>query len=150
LAGQDFLVYVTRTYPAMVPYLKEFHLTIEMWQGGQDSKGWKLREMADSSVSSHQSLGSLDRTSAGAHGLDLDKVVTYVPADGVDEDEAAADHRLGVKPGEGHVHTPVDGLTTPAPRFKDNINALLHLTKFELPPLQVDRPVLVVHVYYGF
>jgi hypothetical protein len=56
LADQGFLVYVTPTYPAMVPYLKRFHLTIEMWLGGQDSKGWKLWEMDDSSVSSHQFL----------------------------------------------------------------------------------------------
>jgi hypothetical protein len=30
LADRGFLVYVTRTYPALVPYLKGFHLTIEM------------------------------------------------------------------------------------------------------------------------
>ena len=30
LSGQGSLVYVTRTYPAMIPYLKGFHLTIEM------------------------------------------------------------------------------------------------------------------------
>ncbi len=34
LLDRGFLVYVTRTYPAMVPYLKGFHLTIEMWRGG--------------------------------------------------------------------------------------------------------------------
>ncbi len=31
LADRGFLVYVMRTYPALVPYLKGFHLTIEMW-----------------------------------------------------------------------------------------------------------------------
>ncbi len=31
LSDRGFLVYVTRTYPALVPYLKAFHLTIEMW-----------------------------------------------------------------------------------------------------------------------
>jgi hypothetical protein len=35
----DFLVYITRMYLAMVPYLKGFHLTIEMWRGGQDAEG---------------------------------------------------------------------------------------------------------------
>jgi hypothetical protein len=150
LVDQGFLVYVTRIYPAMVLYLKGFHLAIETWQGGQDSKGWKLREMDDSSVNSHQSLGSLDRTRAGAHGLDLDKAATYVPVGGVNEDEDTADLWLGVNPGEGHVHAPVDGLATPTPHFEDDINDLLHLTKFELPPLQVGRPALVVHVYYGF
>ncbi len=95
LVGRGFLVYVTQTYPAMVPYLKEFHLTIVIWRGGQASKDWKLREMDDFSDSSHQSLGSLDRTRAGAHGLDLDKAVTYILVGGVNEDEAAADHWLG-------------------------------------------------------
>ncbi len=28
----------------MVPYLKRFHLTIEMWRGGRDAEGWKLPE----------------------------------------------------------------------------------------------------------
>jgi len=39
LADRGFLVYVTRTYPAMIPYLKGFHLTIEMWRGERDSDG---------------------------------------------------------------------------------------------------------------
>ncbi len=39
LADRGFLFYVTRTYPAMVPYLKGFHLTIEMWRGGRDAEG---------------------------------------------------------------------------------------------------------------
>jgi hypothetical protein len=43
LSDRGFLVYVTRTYPAMVSYLKGFHLTIEMWRGGRDPEGWKLR-----------------------------------------------------------------------------------------------------------
>jgi hypothetical protein len=31
-ADRGFMVYVTRMYPVMVPYLKGFHLTIEMWR----------------------------------------------------------------------------------------------------------------------
>ena len=42
LSDRGFLVYVTRTYPAMVPYLKGFHLTIENWMGNRDSEGWKI------------------------------------------------------------------------------------------------------------
>ena len=42
LADRGFLVYITQTYPAMVLYLKGFHLTIQMWRGGRDSEGWKL------------------------------------------------------------------------------------------------------------
>ena len=150
LSDRGFLVYVTRTYPAMVPYLKGFHLTIEMWRGGRDADGWKLKEGDDSSVTSLNSLGSLDVTRAGAHGLNLDMAASYSPNCGEDEDEAAANHRLVVKLGEEHVYAPEDGFTTPVPRFKSDINALLRLSNFDLPPLRVVRPSHVVHVYYGF
>ena len=52
LSDRGFLVYVTRTYPAMVPYLKGFHLTIEMWRGGRDVDGWKVKEADDCLVDS--------------------------------------------------------------------------------------------------
>ena len=39
---RGFLLYVTRTYPAMVPYLKGIHLTIDSWRPGRDSDGWRL------------------------------------------------------------------------------------------------------------
>jgi hypothetical protein len=48
------------------------------------------------------------------------------------------------------VHAPPDGLTTPAPRFAEDIKALLKLSDFELPPLRVVRPSRVIQVYYGF
>jgi hypothetical protein len=38
---RGFLLYVTRTYPSMVPYLKGFHLTLDGWRGGRDDDGWK-------------------------------------------------------------------------------------------------------------
>jgi hypothetical protein len=44
LSDRGFLVYITQTYLAMTPYLKGFHLTIEMWRGGRDAEGWKLKE----------------------------------------------------------------------------------------------------------
>jgi hypothetical protein len=102
----------------MVPYLKGFHLTIEMWRGGRDSDGWKAEEAEDCSTDS------------------LSSMVT-----------AADDDQLTTAVNE---YAPKDGFTTPAPRFIDNIKALLRLTKFELPPLRVIRPSRVVHVYYGF
>lgn len=33
MSDRGFLVHVTRAYPAMVPYMKGFHLTVEMWRG---------------------------------------------------------------------------------------------------------------------
>ena len=37
-------------------------------------------------------------------------------------------------------YAPRDGITTPAPRFIDDIKALLWLSKFYLPPLRVVCP----------
>jgi len=128
LSDRGFLVYVTRTYPAMVPYLRGFHLTIEMWCGGCDPKGWKLRPGDASALSEDASTPD---------GME-------------DEDEAAANHRIMIKSGIGHAYAPEDRLTTPVPRFRDDINTLIQLSNFDLPPLRVVRLAHVIHVYYGF
>jgi hypothetical protein len=39
---RGFLLYVTRTYPALVPYIKGMHLTLDGWRKGRDEEGWKL------------------------------------------------------------------------------------------------------------
>ena len=135
LSDRGFLVYVTRTYPAMVPYLKGFHLTIEMWRGGCDPEGWKLKEDDDSSVTS-----VADVNLSGPHAL---------PGEG-DDDEAVTSHRMATKIGVVHAYAPSSGFTTPVPRFKIDVDALLRLPDFNLPPLRVVRPAHVVHVYYGF
>ena len=40
-SDRGFMVYVAEAYPAMKPYLKGFHLTLETWRGGRDAEGWK-------------------------------------------------------------------------------------------------------------
>jgi hypothetical protein len=40
LSDRGFLIYVARTYPTMVPYLKGLHLTIEHWRDDRDCEGW--------------------------------------------------------------------------------------------------------------
>jgi hypothetical protein len=37
------MVYVTQAYPGLKPYLKGFHLSLEMWRDGRDSEGWKIQ-----------------------------------------------------------------------------------------------------------
>jgi hypothetical protein len=39
---RGFLVYVTRTYKPMAPFLLGFHLTIDSWRPGRDEEGWRL------------------------------------------------------------------------------------------------------------
>ncbi len=40
---RGFMVYVTQAYPGLKPYLKGFHLLLEMWQGDRDREGWKRK-----------------------------------------------------------------------------------------------------------
>lgn len=40
---RGFLIYVSRTYPWMPPYLKGLHLTIDSWRPGRDKQGFKLK-----------------------------------------------------------------------------------------------------------
>lgn len=128
LSDRGFLVYVTRTYPLMIPYLKGFHLTIEMWRGGQDVEGRKLPPGDDSPIDSRGSLSSIDVTRAGGHGMDLSMAATYSANHAKDEDVAGANHRVRLKVGDSRVYAPDDGFTVPVLRFKDNIAALQQLT----------------------
>jgi hypothetical protein len=41
------LVYLSRTYPALVPYLKGIHLTLDSWRPNRDSQGWKTQPLSD-------------------------------------------------------------------------------------------------------
>ena len=43
-SDRGFLVYVANAYPAMKPYLKGFHLSLEMWRGDRDEEGWKIKQ----------------------------------------------------------------------------------------------------------
>ncbi len=38
---RGFLVHMQRTYPALTPYLKGLHLTLDSWRPGRDPEGWK-------------------------------------------------------------------------------------------------------------
>jgi hypothetical protein len=40
---RGFLVYVTRTYPSLTPFLKGIHLTLDSWRPGRDQDGWKIQ-----------------------------------------------------------------------------------------------------------
>ena len=44
---RGFLVYLSRTYRSICPYLKGIHQTLDSWRSGRDKDGWKLerREM---------------------------------------------------------------------------------------------------------
>ena len=51
---RGFLIYVFRTYTAMVPYLKGLHLTLDFWREGMDEEGWREMGGRDEEGKSNQ------------------------------------------------------------------------------------------------
>jgi hypothetical protein len=44
---RGFLVYVLRTYSAMVPYLKGIHLSLDSWRANRDEDGWRRMNVVE-------------------------------------------------------------------------------------------------------
>jgi hypothetical protein len=40
-SARGFLIYVSRTYTSMIPFLKGLHLTIDSWRTNRDDDGWR-------------------------------------------------------------------------------------------------------------
>jgi len=56
--GRGFLVYLSRTYPSIVPYLKGIHLSIDCWRPNRDKDGWKKKPTKKRfSMSDEQEVG---------------------------------------------------------------------------------------------
>ena len=41
---RGYLIYVSRTYRPMIPYLRGLHKSIDSWRPFRDKEGWKLSE----------------------------------------------------------------------------------------------------------
>ena len=41
--GRGFLVYLSRTYDPITPYLKGIHLSLDSWRKNRDKDGWKMK-----------------------------------------------------------------------------------------------------------
>ena len=129
LSDRGFLVYVTRAYPPMIPYMKGFHLTAEMWRGNRDEDGWKLPP---------DKCTAVQTTEGGKEVIEED------------EDDAVMRHVVRRQFGVKTLHAPPTGKTAPAPRLLEDLKALAMLTSSTSPPLRVIRPKRVAHVFYGF
>jgi hypothetical protein len=123
------MVYVTQAYPGLKPYLKDFHFLLEMWRDGQDSEGWKIR-------------GNSTRVNNGAEASlmeinDIENIKIQLMTHNDCERESLRDG-------------PSSGLTPVAPQFKQDLKAILHLTKAEQPQVQSARNKLTITAYYSF
>jgi hypothetical protein len=147
LSDRGFLVYVSKTYPAMIPYLKGFHLTIEMWRGNRDQDGWKMKEIPAASASLLESIPEDEEWVVDQDGEEEDDEV-------YDEEVTAINHKLSQATNNGPVEAcprgPTDGITRPAPRFLADLLALTALSNFPSPPLRLVRGKVIFAAMYGF
>ena len=128
LSDRGFLVYVTQPYPALVPYLKGIHLTLEMWRGGRDEEGWKLKPSPASPSPTEEDDWEL------------------VAEEAAHEDAALLDEKTVAPPPVG----PTSGLTKAVPRLAEDLKALRELTDSAKPRFRVVRSKTVFTAYYGF
>ena len=131
-SDRGFMVYVTQAYPAMVPYLKGFHLSIEMWRGGRDAEGWKL---------SPGSIGQSEEE--GEFEMEEDTNTLQHMSSSLKEQARALAF-------QGGNHKPPSGLTPSVPRFKEDLKALLALSSSDKPAYRIIRSKEVVTAIYGF
>ena len=108
MSDRGFLVYVSRTYKAITPFLKGLHLTIDGWREDRDEEGWKM-------ATRHITQKAGDT-----------KIVKA---------ENPYEYPEKVKP---------------APRLRDDVKALMNITKFEKPPIVIKNTPKLYIARYGF
>lgn len=150
LSDRGFLVYVSKTYPAMIPYLKGFHLTIEMWRGNRDQDGWKMKEIPAAAAYPLESIPEDEEWVVDQDGEGEDD-------EAYDEEVTAINHKLSqdapaeiIGPVNACPRGPTDGITRPAPRFLADLLALTALSNFPSPPLRLVRGKVIFAAMYGF
>jgi hypothetical protein len=107
---RGFLVYVSRTYPEMVPYLKGIHLTLDSWRVGRSLSGWKYSDQEELDDD------GCDLTNA------IDEKLQPLALRGMD----------GVDKPPSHVRA--------VERLEQDVGTLLKLTGTEAPPAVMVRP----------
>ena len=123
-------MYVTQAYPGMKPYLKGFHLSLEMWRGGQDAEGWKMKPGKNEETETRD---------GGEWGeMEAIKLGLLSQTDGNEN------------PGATFLGTSSSGQTKAAPRFEKDLEALLHLAGDSQPVVRRIRSGQTKMVVYGF
>jgi hypothetical protein len=68
------LIYISRTYPSITPYLKGIHLTLDSWRPWRDKEAWKLPLSEIKAVLDERSISTSLGLDASVHGKRPTKV----------------------------------------------------------------------------
>ncbi len=135
------MVHVTQIYPAMKPYLKGFHLSLECWRGNRDAEGWKLP-------------AKKIKNNTQIMDMDSEEGDNKVGNPGMNRMEDIKEKLLSQTLIRGDNKTqhdgPPSGFTEAVPRFRIDLEALLHLSQGEKPIVRCIRNKHTMTAYYGF
>lgn len=134
-SDRGFMVYAVQAFPAMKPYLKGFHLSLEMWRGGRDGEGWKIKKGNTMNAREYEE----DFHSCQTEGWS--EMTSAVWCQSFNNQDGGGDEVL---------HAPANGLTQAVPRFKADLEALLKLTAAPSPALRKVRRGKPCIAIYGF
>ena len=125
----------------MKPYLKGFHLSLESWRGGRDAEGWK----AQTSKIKDKPSEELAQAQAKEENILEDS-----PYKMEDIKEELLRHMLVGGADANRTDGPPSGLTEAVPRFREDLEALLHLAQSDEPVMRCVRNKHTITAYYGF
>jgi hypothetical protein len=123
---RGFLLYLSRMYPIITPYIKGLHLTIDGWRPDRDAKGWRKPE------AKHYSPRSAGLGEAVERNVQKLRVWNG-EEEGWEEEELEAPTEVKLMPQMG-----------------PDVSALERFFSTKLPPLRVIRGRLVLEAFYGF
>ncbi len=139
LSDRGFLVYITQTYPAMVPYMKGIHLTVDSWRPYRDEEGWKLNLDARVNEVLRKGDKALD---AGLDPLDEEKTIKDV----VDEEIKISKITSG---GSDDANQPPEKVKAVV-RVNDDVDALTQFFSGDTPVKRRVRAEAAKLVKFGF
>ena len=123
-----FLVHLSRTFPAIFPYLRGIYNTLNGWRKGRDRDGWKLtRKEWDLFLAMEEEMDEMEDQ--------RDEIRSKAPI--------SSPSKLPGKP-----DTPDE--VTPVPRLSRDLSALERLLSDEVPPQRLVRGQLIHAVKYAF
>ena len=119
--GRGFLVYLSRTYPSITPFLKGIHLTLDSWREGRDVEGWKSKKRKTSDY-----------------------------CDSIEEDEFFHEKYLSHESETNRNDNKPPKLVIPVPRLIDDLSVLESFFAPPIPPKRFVRGNKISMVKYGF
>jgi hypothetical protein len=162
---RGFLVHMGQIHPALKPYMKGVHATLESWRDGKDKNGWSLKlppvkeetDEVETGKSKKKGVGASRHAKARAkkrrRGATTFDAGAEMAPDWDMEDPLSWEEKFGnfnlSRFGEGGMDAPPPKVR-PVKRLKDDLKALHELTDFEEPPRRKARLGKAARAVCGF